>query len=112
MAHYDGLISDIGHCLGNPNFEALKAVDLLRKSLMIIQHLQSVIRDYNPDDAIFDDEKPVLPIMPVSNDDAWPETKFSNRVKVIPIQHRDGVVQTPEGVGKGMIWAYDKGTMI
>lgn len=100
-----------------------------KKSADIIEHLQSIIRGYNPDDAIFDDEKNVIPmnehlenirdiipfedmpIIAVSNDEFWPEPqtkKFLERTKIIPIRQ----IEKPDGVGKGMIFSWEKGTML
>ena len=57
MAAYDDLINAIGRCVGNAKFDALQAIVLLEQSLITIRHLQDVVRQYNPDDALFDDEK-------------------------------------------------------
>ena len=57
MAKYDPLINAMHRCINNPTFNALQSVSLLEQSVNIIEHLQSVVRNYNSDDAIFDDEK-------------------------------------------------------
>lgn len=75
------------------------------KAAIAIEHLQSIIRNYNPDDAIFDDEKKEKVdlskfIIAESNDEDWPNSQsssFLQRVKIIPIKSRIiPLVEQPE----------------
>ena len=64
------------------------------KAAIAIEHLQSIIRNYNSDDAIFDDEEKAdlsKFIIAESNDEDWPNSQsssFLQRVKIIPIKSR------------------------
>lgn len=57
MAQHDSLVVSIQRCIDNPTFNALQAISLLERSAVVIKHLQTIIREYNSDDALFDDEK-------------------------------------------------------
>lgn len=57
MAKYDNLINETIACVNNTPIDPNKIGKLLANSIIVIRHLQNVIREYNSDDAIFDDEK-------------------------------------------------------
>lgn len=57
MAKYDNHINEIFTSVNNSPIDPNKIGRLLGDSIIIIKHLQDIVRSYNPDDAIFDDEK-------------------------------------------------------
>jgi hypothetical protein len=71
------------------------------KAANIIEHLQNIIRGYNSDDAIFDDEKEKGDlsefIIAESNDGDCPNLHHDSLVKIIPIKSRIiPLVEQPE----------------